>query len=171
MQKYLEDLFGGVIVSSEERFIERMKKNTFLKYLNEVSRPKGKSDAVLLGDPWYVNWCIINRREFNLSEDDLQRIQSLDYKLYLGLEIEYKMEDIYSYRPIYGLNKYEFPKNILQQKLSREDKKIRFGWNEDIEKKTYRRYQGSHAQEVEGYSDKFIDDAFGGDPDAYWNID
>lgn len=35
----------------------------------------------------------------------------------------------------------------------------------------YGEYAGSYAQEVMGYSDDFINDAFDGDPDAYWNID
>lgn len=39
--------------------------------------------------------------------------------------------------------------------------------NED----TYERYNGSWAQDVEGYSDDDIDTIFDGDPDAYWNID
>lgn len=33
------------------------------------------------------------------------------------------------------------------------------------------KYAGSYAQDVEGYSDDVIDDAFDGDPEAYWNID
>ena len=32
-------------------------------------------------------------------------------------------------------------------------------------------YAGSYAQDVMGYSDDVINDAFDGDPDAYWNID
>lgn len=32
-------------------------------------------------------------------------------------------------------------------------------------------YAGSYAQDVMGYSDDVINDAFEGDPDAYWNID
>ncbi|GAA4851040.1 hypothetical protein [Algivirga pacifica] len=36
---------------------------------------------------------------------------------------------------------------------------------------TYEKYNGSWAQDVEGLSDRYIDDAFGGEPDAYWNID
>lgn len=36
---------------------------------------------------------------------------------------------------------------------------------------TYDEYNGSYAQDVMGYSDQDIDDAFEGDPDAYWNID
>ena len=35
----------------------------------------------------------------------------------------------------------------------------------------YGEYAGSYAQDVGGYSDDVIDDAFDGDPDAYWNID
>lgn len=36
---------------------------------------------------------------------------------------------------------------------------------------TYENYNGSYAQDVEGWSDQDIDDVFDGDPDAYWNID
>lgn len=39
------------------------------------------------------------------------------------------------------------------------------------EEPTYERYNGSYAQDVEGWSDQDIDDVFDGDPDAYWNID
>jgi hypothetical protein len=42
---------------------------------------------------------------------------------------------------------------------------------DDYERPTYDRYNGSYAQDVEGYSDQEIDDIFDGEPDAYWNID
>lgn len=35
----------------------------------------------------------------------------------------------------------------------------------------YGKYAGSYAQDVAGFNDRTIDDAFEGDPDAYWNID
>jgi hypothetical protein len=41
----------------------------------------------------------------------------------------------------------------------------------DNHRKLYGEYAGSYAQEVMGYSDDIIDDAFDGDPEAYWNID
>ncbi|MBR8803432.1 transposase [Porphyromonas levii] len=44
-------------------------------------------------------------------------------------------------------------------------------WDDDYEEPTYERYNGSYAQDVEGWSDQDIDDVFNGDPDAYWNID
>lgn len=39
------------------------------------------------------------------------------------------------------------------------------------QERTYNDYNGSYAQEVMGYSDQDISDAFDGDADAYWNID
>jgi len=33
------------------------------------------------------------------------------------------------------------------------------------------KYSGTYAQDIEGLNDDFIDDALGGEPDAYWNID
>ena len=41
----------------------------------------------------------------------------------------------------------------------------------EMEESTYERYNGSYAQDVEGWSDQDIDEVFDGDPDAYWNID
>ena len=43
-------------------------------------------------------------------------------------------------------------------------------YNEE-EQQTYNEYRGSYAQDYMGYSDEDINDAFDGDPDAYWNID
>ncbi len=43
--------------------------------------------------------------------------------------------------------------------------------NEEVCRKSYGEYAGSYAQDVMGYSDDDINDAFDGDPDAYWNID
>ena len=39
------------------------------------------------------------------------------------------------------------------------------------EVRTYERYNGSYAQDFEGWSDQEIDAVFDGDPEAYWNID
>lgn len=39
------------------------------------------------------------------------------------------------------------------------------------DERTYENYNGSYAQDVEGWSAQDIYDVFDGDPDAYWNID
>lgn len=38
-------------------------------------------------------------------------------------------------------------------------------------RRTYREFAGTYAQDVVGFSDEDICDAFDGDPSAYWNID
>ena len=43
--------------------------------------------------------------------------------------------------------------------------------DEEVYGTHYGKYAGTYAQDVAGYSDDVIDDAFDGDPDAYWNID
>ena len=42
---------------------------------------------------------------------------------------------------------------------------------EEFDNSRYGEFEGSYAQDVMGYSDDVINDAFEGDPDAYWNID
>ena len=44
-------------------------------------------------------------------------------------------------------------------------------YDDYYEEETYDNYNGSYAQDVEGWSDQDIDDVLDGDPDAYWNID
>lgn len=43
-------------------------------------------------------------------------------------------------------------------------------YNEDSYE-TYDEYNGYYVQDELGWSDQMIDDAFDGEPDAYWNID
>ena len=43
--------------------------------------------------------------------------------------------------------------------------------NKDDYRPHYGEFEGSYAQDVMGYSDDVINDAFLGDPDNYWNID
>ena len=43
--------------------------------------------------------------------------------------------------------------------------------NKDDYRPHYGEFEGSYAQDVMGYSDDVINDAFEGDPDNYWNID
>lgn len=45
------------------------------------------------------------------------------------------------------------------------------GYDEDYDVSNYGEYAGTYAQDEMGYSDDLINDAFEGDPDAYWNID
>ena len=71
---------------------------------------------------------------------------------------------------------------IQNSKVMANNSNVSSAWDEEYddsfdqtddfwEEQTYERYNGSYAQDVEGWSDQDIDDVFDGDPDAYWNID
>jgi len=51
------------------------------------------------------------------------------------------------------------------------DRENNYDDNDFLREKTYGKYSGSYAQDVEGLSDDFIDDVLDGEPSAYWNID
>ena len=55
--------------------------------------------------------------------------------------------------------------------LSAADSPVQIYEADDPQESTYDNYQGSYAQNVEGYDDQTIDSAFDGDPSYYWNID
>lgn len=46
-----------------------------------------------------------------------------------------------------------------------------YDWDDDYREEHYEEFAGTYAQEVCGYSDEYINDAFDGFADAYWNID
>lgn len=64
----------------------------------------------------------------------------------------------------------------LKDLLNTADKSIYKNdiYNDELEEgygTHYGEYAGTYAQDVAGFSDDVIDDAFDGEPDAYWNID
>lgn len=46
-----------------------------------------------------------------------------------------------------------------------------YDYDEDDYGTHYGEYVGTYAQDIAGYLDDEINDAFDGEPDAYWNID
>lgn len=75
-----------------------------------------------------------------------------------------------NYAEVLNDGKTEFNVKLIDKKT--EIKHSKSDSSPDTEeKRTFENYNGTHAQDQEGYSDQDIDDIFGGDPDAYWNID
>jgi hypothetical protein len=101
-------------------------------------------------DPNYINWCIINLDHFYLSEEALEELRTnsgLVVSEEANLALEQKRSEI---SDASDSNDYDF---------------------DDYERRTYDDYNGSYAQDEMGWSDQDINDVFGGDADAYWNID
>ncbi len=104
-------------------------------------------------EPSYLNWCAINIDDFYLSEVVIHQIK------------EFFPTFILSNEAISALN----VKSAFISDDSKEESIDRDEFHDDIT--TYENYRGSYAQDVEGWSDQDIEDVFGGDADAYWNID
>jgi len=101
-------------------------------------------------DPNYINWCIINLDHFYLSEEAIEHLRAnsgLVISEEATLALEQKRSEI---SDASDSNDYDF---------------------DDYERRTYDDYNGSYAQDEMGWSDQDINDVFGGDADAYWNID
>ena len=104
-------------------------------------------------DPQYLNWCIINLDHFMLENELYENLKTAN-----SIKIQKEAKKIQD-------KKYQ---SYLEE-LNKADEE---DWNDNYGRSsTYENYNGSYAQDVEGYSDQDIDDIFDGDPDAYWNID
>ena len=115
---------------------------------------RGQSlEEVLILDPSYLDWCISTISEFKISQNALNEIKEYfpDYIIPLSIMNHIIEDDESDYDCVMDLCESECYDNDYEHH--------------------YDRYQGSWAQEVEGYSDEDIDTIFDGDPNAYWNID
>ena len=101
-------------------------------------------------DPNYINWCIINLDHFYLSEEAIEELRA-NSGLVISEEATLALEQNRSeISDASDSNDFDF---------------------DDYERRTYDDYNGSYAQNEMGWSDQDINDVFGGDADAYWNID
>jgi len=117
---------------------------TFGRYANQTIR------QVIEIQPSYLDWCAINLDHFYIDEEVINEIKAINPSFVLSEEGQNKLSE-----------KYDAWENAQQA----DD------YDHYQERHTYENYNGSYAQDVEGWSDQDIDDAFGGEPDAYWNID
>lgn len=64
--------------------------------------------------------------------------------------------------------RFNLENGVLYNHITYEEHNVHF---DDDYGSHYGEYAGTYAQDVAGYSDDVINDAFDGEPDAYWNID
>ena len=99
----------------------------------------------------YISWCIAKLDHFYISEETIEMLES----------------------KIKGFRLKEDAIATLEIKRSQmHDSKTSDDYEYDYyDRRTYDDYNGSYAQDQMGWSDQDINDVFGGDADAYWNID
>lgn len=110
-----------------------------------------KLEDIVKTNPKYIIWCVVNLDHFYLSEETIENLKSISYRFKISEKakqvLEQKRKEMYGTADIYDCD-YDYP-----------------------DRKTYDDYNGSYAQDQMGWSDQDINDVFGGDADAYWNID
>ena len=99
----------------------------------------------------YISWCIANIDHFYISEETIEmlgsKIKGFRLKEDAIATLKIKRSQMYNSKTS---DDYEY---------------------DNYDRRTYDDYNGSYAQDHMGWSDQDINDVFGGDADAYWNID
>jgi hypothetical protein len=98
----------------------------------------------------YLTWCALYLDHFYISNEVIEEIKAIKPDFRISEEASASLTE-------------KFENWMFEQEYHHEDF--------DEPEATYENYNGSYAQDVEGWSDQDIDDVFDGDPDAYWNID
>lgn len=125
-------------------------------------------EEVLSWCPSYIDYCILYIPNFYISKLVIQQIQELfpDYIIPKTAE-EHIAHCCFA-------DDDEFDDDEFEDDEWESDN-LEFDIDDDNydnqSLRTYDCYNGSWAQDVEGYSDDDIDTIFDGDPNAYWNID
>ena len=99
----------------------------------------------------YISWCIANLDHFYISEETIEMLES---KI-KGFRLK---ED--------AIATLEIKRSQMHVSKTSDDYEYDY-----YDRRTYNDYNGSYAQDQMGWSDQDINDVFGGDADAYWNID
>lgn len=128
------------------------------------------------GAPEYIEWAIKNVSDFYINLSDIDALHNLLFHKYIGLSVRKTEDTIYSFSPLYYSSKYIFDEDTLKINASKttlndDDGSFFKPVYKAGEVRSFENYSNSYAQGVEDWSDEEIDNAFGGEPDAYWNID
>ncbi|MDK2842764.1 MAG: hypothetical protein PWQ17_2270 [Anaerophaga sp.] len=181
----MDDFKGNWKISIEKLFrdssnwTDRLIGNKSLDDFNTKIYSEQKNEPEITGgNPEYIEWCIKNVEDFMLDPEELIELQKLEIYRFKGIEVIHKIDDIYEYKPKIIIEKFQFSEQIFEINNKKYEDSIDIeedysfnDYDNDYDERTYENYNGSYAQDVEGWSDQDIDDALDGAPDAYWNID
>lgn len=114
--------------SSNDQWIERLENVFFNRALGrgphdgrsiiddfnlKIYSKNQKRTEIIVGNPTYIAWCLMNIEHFKVSSSTLNELQLLDVYNFIGIRIIHKIDDIYEFRPKISVGKYRFPDEIL----------------------------------------------------------
>lgn len=113
-------------------------------------------------DPGFIKWAIKNTTFvlFAITDTAMEEVRKVYPEFITSTSFEESRQERLE----------EFAMAMAREELKYESQN---DWENDgfDDKRSFGRYSGSWAQDVEGYSDEEIDIIFDGDSSAYWNID
>lgn len=168
----------------EEDFLIEIRAEVFMGMLDSLPINNGNfkivdyalkrgedSQKIPAGSPDAIKWYIKNVDSFSINPDVLNSLFSFFTFELNNLKLSRIRNLEFSYEPYFKKEKITFPEDLIKKNsLKYEARNINHA-KSDYDDRTYHRYQGSYASDNMGFSDQDIDDAFDGDPNAYWNIE
>ncbi|RYE12715.1 MAG: hypothetical protein EOP34_10300 [Rickettsiales bacterium] len=126
---------------------------------------------LLSGSPSYIDWALRKSEDLFLSNEYLDELEKMPVTYFSGITISKVAEDIIKWEACYKSYNYEFS---IDARLKNKEKYDRY----IIDNKKYNEFlkaeqrEEDYRREKRRYSEQdYIDDAFGGEASAYWNID
>jgi hypothetical protein len=125
----------------------------------------GRENVLLYGMPSYIDW-VLKSTELFIFPKSVEYLESLDVMCSPEINLEEVADDIIKWAVSNKSYKYSFSEQAKQANQAKYEGYLRR--TEDMENDTsYDDFLSPRYHESQAY----IDDAFGGETDAYWNID
>jgi hypothetical protein len=122
---------------------------------------------LLFGTPSYIDWALRTTDRFFICEAELAELEKMNIIGYPTLKLEQVASDILKWELTRKSFQYKFSDEAKEKNAEKYKKYL-----SDLE--DYDEYENDRfeARRSRPYTDQdYIDDAFGGDASAYWNID
>ncbi|AMM52427.1 hypothetical protein TH61_16245 [Rufibacter sp. DG15C] len=107
----------------DSNFLRREAGNTFIGDFVGMKKDENGWDRVLIcgGKPEYIAWCINTIEWFFVEPSALEELQTMPVFRFKEMEVMFKIEDIYTYRPIFISEPYQFPVSVLHKNSQKYD--------------------------------------------------
>lgn len=126
---------------------------------------------LISSSPNIIIWYIKNVENFSINPNVFKEILELPVWQFQGIELKFRVQNGLSYKPYFTNYKIELRKDLIDMNEMKYLNHTSKNFSNRNNNHSYNQFNGSYAQDIMGFSDQDINDAFEGDPGLYWNID